>query len=148
MFFNVNPLIKLARGFLHLLPKPPTYFYVHLIDGRQGVFVPPMPQPGIKLMSVQLDLFMRDLNPGCFSDLATTAVVYWPDLILYPAYLAEDEHVLAELVRFPHLEVQGHVLVLPLHLVGDLVEERGPDLESNPVSFKYPTINAKPIFPL
>ena len=99
-------------------------------------------------MSVQLHLFLRDLNPVCFSDLATTAVAYWPDLILYTAYLAEDEHVLAELVRFPHLEVQGHVLVLPLHLVGDLVEERGPDLESNPVSYKSPTTNAKPIFPL
>ena len=82
--------------------------------------------------------------PLCYGAPAPCRVVFE----LSPAYLAEDKHVLAELVRFPHLQVQGHVLVLPLHLVGDLVEERGPDLESNPVSYKSPTTNAKPIFPL
>ena len=35
---------------------------------RLGFFLPPMPRLGIELTSVQLNLFLKDLNPGRFTD--------------------------------------------------------------------------------
>ena len=57
---NTN-LLKTEHLFFHPLPKQRTYFYVRLIDGPAGIFLPPMLWPGIKLTSVQHVLFWRTL---------------------------------------------------------------------------------------
>ena len=45
----------LQTFFSHLLPEPPTYFYVRLIDGVARIFfLTPMPRPGFELTSVEL----------------------------------------------------------------------------------------------
>ena len=56
------------RFFSHLLPKPPTYFYVHLIDGAARIFPNSYAATGNRTHVSSVAHLLRDFNPGCFTD--------------------------------------------------------------------------------
>ena len=58
IFFDLKNSVRESSPILHSLAKLRTYFYVCLKDDAAWIFfLLPMPQPGIKLASVQFQFF-------------------------------------------------------------------------------------------
>ena len=90
---NKTPRPKLL--FSHLLPKPRTDFYVYLIDGVFRIFPNFFSTTWFRTHVSSVTALLRDLNPGRFTDWATTASAP-------PNYLVGTEQSTAMVTNWPH----------------------------------------------